>query len=238
MKWLYLYFPNLQLDLYHETEKDRGPFAIIDKSLNEVVQFNSLAYDSGIKKYMGVASSIALCKELKVVSYEKMLEEEKLQDIAKELYLVTSDIFLDPPKGVYIDISKMSRLYENTNKLLALIVKTINTCAVTFQFSSAHSPLSAKLLAYSGINKLLTDKQSALAYLKSLHISSLSLNNKTEKALVHVGIRRLEQLLSIPLKDLAIRFDIELINTIGYLKGELKQKLDSRMSQIVSFLKN
>lgn len=225
MKWLYLYFPNLQLDLCHETEKDRGPFAIIDKNLNEVVQFNALARDSGIKKHMGVASSIALCKELKVISYEEKLEEKKLQDIAKQLYLVTSDIFLDPPKGIYIDVSNMSKLYPNTGKLWDSIVETINISEVTFQFSSSYSPLTAKLLAYSGINKLLADKQSALTYLKSFHISSLNLGKNTEKALVHIGIRRLEQLLSIPLKDLAIRFDIELINTIGYLKGELKQKL-------------
>lgn len=225
MKWLYLYFPNLQLDLCHETEKDRGPFAIIDKSLNEVVQFNALAHDSGIKKHMGVASSIALCKELKVVSYDEKLEEEKIKDIAKQLYLITPDIFLDPPKGIYIDISSMSKLYPSTSKFWDSIVKTINTNPVAFQFSNSYSPLTAKLLAYSGMNRLLADKQNALTYLKSFHISSLCLDKNTEKALVHVGIRRLEQLLSIPLKDLAIRFDIELINTIGYLKGELKQKL-------------
>lgn len=225
MKWLYLYFPNLQLDLCHKAEKDRTPFAIIDKALNEVVQFNSLAYDSGIRKHMGVASSIALCNELKVTSYKKELEEKELEYIAEKLYLITADIFLDPPKGIYINTSNMSRIYPTVNRLWRDITKAINTNSFTYQFSSSYSALTAKLLAYSGINKLFTNKQSALTHLKAFHISSLSLEKNTEKALHHVGIRRLEGLLSIPLKDLAIRFDIELINTVGYLKGEVKQKL-------------
>ena len=97
MSWIYLYFPNLQLDRCHKDTKDLTPFAIIDDNLNEVVQLNHLAHLSGIRKKMGLASSITLSSELKVATYEYTKENKELHKIAESLYFVVSDIFLDPP---------------------------------------------------------------------------------------------------------------------------------------------
>ena len=225
MNWLYIDFPNLQLDRFHYLKKDHVPFAIIDETLNEVVQLNHLAFSQGIRKGMGVASSIALSDNLEIAPYNEELESEQLNNIAQELYLIVSNISLDLPKGIYVDLSSMSRLYPDVKDLWLLIEKALASFHTSLRFAASHSPLSAKVLAQSGIDKLVTTKDESLSLLKPLPVSTLPIPIKVQNSLIRIGITRLKDLLSIPLKELAVRFDIGLLNCIGQLTGELKQQL-------------
>lgn len=227
MNWIYLYFPNLQLDRFHTQEKDLIPFVIINEHINEVVQLNTLAYQAGIRKHMGLASSLALSEQLKVTTYQQDLETQELNLIAETLYHVASDISLDPPKGIYLNLRPQLKFYGSLKHAWGVITKEVDNWHLNYHFANAHSPLSAKLLACSSADRLLSNKTAVMTMLESLPIQVLQLEAKTEQSLIRIGIRKIKHLLSIPLKELAIRFNLTVVNTIGYLRGEMRQKLSS-----------
>lgn len=205
--------------------KDFCPFVIIDEKVNEIVQLNELAKQSGIKKHMGLASSIALSDRLEVTSYAQELESQELTTIATELYSLVSDIFLDLPKGIYLNLQSQLKLYGTLEQALVLIKDKLSQYELSYHFANSYSPFSAKVLAKASLDRQVTDKSSVLTLLSALQIQSLELDKKAEQNLVSTGVKQIKHLLSIPLKELAIRFDLSVTNTIGYIKGELKQKL-------------
>ncbi|NVK25033.1 MAG: DNA polymerase Y family protein [Gammaproteobacteria bacterium] len=226
MLWLYIHFPYLQMDLTHKLKGKPGKaFVIIDKNLNEVVQLNTAAREAGIEKGMGLASSISLTCDLDVTDYSALYEETKLKEIAEHLYFTTSDISLDPPQGLFIKVSPMLKLYSDVNSYWQLVKQQLLSFNITTHYAISHSAESARLLAQSSINKIFTDKQACLELLRQLPVNALLIGDKTKKSLYSVGIKSLGQLLDVPLAELAIRFDIQLINYIGQLTGELKEKL-------------
>lgn len=225
MSWLYLYFPNLQLDRFSRQEIDLVPFAVIDKNTNQVVQLNKQAYQVGVRPQMGIASSIALSADLQIAEYDRDFDCERIETIANSLYLIASDIFLDLPKGIYIKLNTMSKLYPQMRKLWVKVENTIKPYNSTYHFATSHSPLSAKLLAESKSDDLFSNKRESITQISTLPIETLAIPRTTKQALQSIGIKQIGNLLSLPLKELAIRFDIELVHCIGHITGELKQSL-------------
>lgn len=224
MKWLYLDFYNLQLDQVYQHNRDPYPLAIIDPLSNEITQLNHEAYDKGVRLGMGLASSVALCNNLNILELNTEIEVETLTHIADELYNLVADIILDPPNGLFIKLSTMYKLYNSQEQCWDYISKKLQQLPNQYTYASSHSALSAKLLSLSKLNKLITNKCEAIELVSELSIETLPVANKSKEALIRVGIKKLGQLLSIPLKELSTRFDISLITAIGQLTGELSYK--------------
>jgi len=160
MLWLYVHFPYLQMDLsHHSKDKAEKAFVIIDKNLNEVVQLNTAAMEAGIKQGMGLASSISLACELEVADYSSLYEEKKLKAIAEHLYLITSDISLDPPQGLFIKVSPMLKLYKDISFYWRKVKTQLLSFNATTHYAVGHSAASAKLVATQGVDKFFKDKQ-------------------------------------------------------------------------------
>jgi len=66
MQWLYLYFPNLQLDSLLHQQAYNHACVLVDK--NEVVQTNSEARQLGIKIGTGLGQAALLSAQLKVIA--------------------------------------------------------------------------------------------------------------------------------------------------------------------------
>ena len=225
MNWLYISFTQLQLDHIEQIKKDRQPLVIIDTKINEVIQLNECAKYQGIKQQMGLATAMALADELTIEMYCEKLELTLLNQLSEKLYLVISEIYQDPPNGLYINMAPLLSNNGSETKLWFKTKKVIEGSHVKYLYATAHSPASAKLLAKVGTNKLFKSKASVLANIKSMPVECLAITAKQHIRLSKVGIKNIGQLLDIPLKELAIRFDLEVINAIGNLNGELKAKL-------------
>lgn len=226
MKWLYIDFYNLQLDQVYQHNRDPYPLAIINPSSNEITQLNQQAYNRGVRLGMGLASSVALCNDLNLLEFNPEIEAETLTHIADELYNLVADIILDPPKGLFIKLSTMYKLYNNQHLCWQQINNKLQQLPNQYSYASSHSALSAKLLSLSKSNQLITNKTEAIELISTLSIEALPIANKNKEALTRVGIKSIGQLLTIPLKELSTRFDISIITTIGQLTGELSYKGD------------
>lgn len=224
MKWLYLDFYNLQLDQVYQHNRDPYPLAIINPLTNEITQINQQAYDEGIRLGMGLASSVALCNNLHILELNTEIESETLISIANDLYSLVADIVLDPPKGLFIKLTTMYRLYNNQEQCWLQINNKLQQLPNQYSYASSHSAVSAKLLSLNGLNKLITSKSAAIEMIGLLNVEALPITSKNKEALVRVGIKKVGQLLSIPLKELSTRFDISVITTIGQITGELSYK--------------
>ncbi|MCK6262078.1 DNA polymerase Y family protein [Vibrio sp. ZSDE26] len=233
--WLYLHFPYLQLDALFSSPASLSsqgpsseqssltlPLVIVDEKKHQIVQLNNVAQEQGIKVGMGLGSAAALCSDLQVHAYDSDTEHQTLTHIAQWLYLKTSDITLYPSKGLLLKVTNMLSLYHDLDSYWQTLYAHITKLNLRFHFATGFSPYSAMVLAKSAKDTLYRDKEAIMAQLKPHPLAASELEKKQVEQLSRVGIKTFQELLALPLQDLAKRFNIELVNYVGRLLGQFK----------------
>ncbi|WP_413111882.1 Y-family DNA polymerase [Thaumasiovibrio sp. DFM-14] len=222
--WLYLHFPSLHLDgLLAQNENNlHQVVAVVDGRQSRVVQCNALAEQVGINIGMGLGTAASLCSALQVFAYDIEIEHNRLIELADWLYLLTSDISLYPPNGLLLNVTNMLTLYSDLNNYWLHLQHHLAEVGVQYQFSTGYSPLSAQLLAKSANNAVSECRHDMHKRLCAQPLSATELPHKTIEGLSRVGVDNLNALLQIPVKELARRFDIGVVNYVGRLTGQFK----------------
>jgi len=220
--WLYLHFPSLQLNTLFCDQDEQG-IIIVDGRENQVVQLNQKAAENGIKKGMGLGTAASFFRDIKVHAYDPKCEQARLLEIANCLYAITSDISLLEPNGLLLKVSNMLTLYQNLDHYWQALRLHLTPLQLQYHFASGYSPLASRLLARAGWNQITDDHKKLLAELKKRPLYEAELPDKQINKLTRVGVKTLNDLLSLPMEDMTKRFDIELVNYIGQLTGQFHQ---------------
>lgn len=227
--WLYLHFPQLQLDALYQQQTTalcaQTPVAILEQQRNEIVQMNAAAKNEGIQAKMGLATAAILVPHLSVIPYSRAAEEAKLKELAELLYLVTSDISLFTPNGLLLRVHNMLSLYGGLIPYWHAIQRLLGRQAITYGYATGYSALSARLLARIQWNQITDDEQVLKRQVRQCSLDDSDLPVKTIEKLKRVGTHTIDSLLKIPRQAIAKRFDIHLVNYLGRLNGEFQQPL-------------
>jgi protein ImuB len=234
--WLYIHFPNLQLDaLFREHEfreqnssehiKDQ-PLIILDPQENKVLQLNKQALDVGIRVNMSLGSAAMLERDLQVLPYDRKVEQKKLQEVADSLYLLTSDITFFEPQGLLLRIHNMLNLYGGLSPYWKVIQSQLDGTKLHYHYATGHSPLAAKMLAQAAWDQVTDNSSKLKSRVKECTLQQTELEQKIIQKLLRVGIHSVRDLLNIPLADIAKRFNLDLVTYLGKLNGEFKHPVD------------
>ncbi len=240
--WLYIYFPSLQLDLIqkqytditehdfaHTSElraKKNTPQAIYQSSSNQLIQINNAAKVKGIKCGMGLAKASLLYGDLQIFEYKRSLEENALEQIAQQLYIVTSDIVLAHPNGLILRAQNMLNLYGG----LAGYWRVIEYCLIKTNYrfiaSAAYSVHAAKLIALHSKQHFITKDRSKIQHiLDKCSLAYSDIEPKDLQKLARVGMHTVKDLRRIPSAEVAGRVNRYSMNTINELLGLAPSKV-------------
>ncbi len=223
--WLYLHFPHLQLDTLFSQDPAEHALAILDSKTNTVLQLNTQAKEAGIALHMGLGTAAALDQSLQVIPYQADIERHKLKDIAEALYLVTCDICFFPPNGLLLRIHNMLNLYAGLDAYWQVLQNQLATLGITYDYATGHSPFAARMLARDAWNQVTNDYSIMKKRVGDCALKQTELHPKTIQKLNRVGIHSVANLLKLPLKDVAKRFDIDLVTYLGRLTGEFQHPM-------------
>ncbi|CCQ12482.1 hypothetical protein PALB_34210 [Pseudoalteromonas luteoviolacea B = ATCC 29581] len=246
--WLYVHFPQLQLDCeFINTEKNLSilcsdmendathckakqyasnenapPVIVVSGKQNSVVQLNYAARKLGVRLGMGLGAAAALSKDLIVLPFDEARTVSRLTEIADWLYLVSADLVLFPPSGVLLNVTNMLVLYGSLSHYWQQLESHLMHCNVSYTYASGYSPLAAQVLAKQKANLLSDDKEALLALLgqQPLHVSPLS--SSIIESLSRLGIRNFASLFAIPLAELGRRFDQGVVQYVGRMLGHFQ----------------
>lgn len=227
--WLYLHFPQLQLDALYQQgdpkQENQSPIVILEQQRNEIVQMNQAAKEQGLQKGMGLATAAMLVPHLSVIPYNVAAEEAKLKELAELLYLVTSDISFFMPDGILLRAHNMLSLYGGLTPYWHAIQRQLNLRYLSYHYATGYSALSARLLARTHWDHITQDESLLKKQVQQCHLTHTDLPAKTVEKLQRVGTHTIEAIQQIPRQAIAKRFDIHLVNYIGRLNGEFQQPL-------------
>lgn len=224
MLWLYFDFPRLQLET-QVPAKDALPAAVVMTSDNRLVQVNNAAQAAGVQTGMGLATAAALCRDIQLLPYKVDLEEHRLEELAQELYNISGEVVLDPPCGIWLGATTMVKYHNGLSNYCKNIEGLLGVFELSYRFGSGYTPWAARLLAHAEHNRA-DDQHAALdSACARCSLILTPLSEKIQERLKRLGIRHLKGLLSLPMKELARRFEPELVQYLGKLTGQLPHPL-------------
>jgi protein ImuB len=237
--WLYLYFPQLQLDGLQQQSGDaaisnktarsaaekslprldfNAPLAIVGAD-HQLLQLNAAARQAGLTAGMGLASAAALCHQLQLVPHQAEQEQQQLEQLAQLLYQYCADIALQPHSGLLLKLSPMLALYGGALQFWQQLQLVLQQVGYQYHFATAPQPFVASLLARQGWDQFVLQPEAITQQLSSLPLQQAQLSPPLLEQLQRLGLRQLGALLHIPQAELVRRFGQQMLNYLQQLTG-------------------
>ncbi len=225
--FLYLHFPALQLEHLQFSAESGGqlPVALVDQQ-HQLVQLNQAAIKAGLKQHMGLASAAALCPDLQLRPYQSEQQCKVLNNVAQQLYQLSSDIALDSDTGLFLRLDGMLQFYGGLKAYWQALSKKLDELTYRYQYSCGATPYAAKCLAYQQSGFITADNKLLNTALNTSPLSATELSRVMQQQMARLGIHTLGQLQALPPAELARRFDSQLLSYLGRLRGDYYHALE------------
>ena len=216
--WLYLHFPQLYR---HSLEQDESrPFAVLHPQSLRVVQCNPAALKSGIAADMPLASALYLCPDLLTHELDTQRQQHLLQQRALWAYQFSAQVCPDPEDGLWLEAGSMLTLFGGLEAFWAQIAGQCAEQRWPVQMATGLTPLAARWLALAGAGIPSLDKTALHAQLQTLDLQDLRLDPHDLTALQRLGLKRLGELLQLPLAETGRRLSVSLMQQLRQLRGD------------------
>ena len=224
-----VWLPNLATDLIERRKpasRDR-PLVLYRETGGrlEVMAANELAAQAGIIRGMTLADARALEARLTTAAFEPARLQAALKAIARWFERYSPTVALDPPDGLFLDMSGGLHLFGDGARLLQRLLGDLDRLGFRARAALAPAGGAAHALArHAGEHWIVADPpvRDALA---PLPIEALRLDPTTTARLKRLGLTRIENLYALSRQALVRRFGLTLANRMDQALGAAAEPL-------------
>lgn len=173
-----------------------------------VVDASDLARAAGVRPGMTATAARSLAPELSLVEHKPQAEAADFEALGATLYRFTPRVFFDSPRAVLLDITGCDRLFGTVEGLMAEVHSVLARLGYAARLGLGENATAAYTLALG--------KTGALV---EAPVSALRLEAADHEHLEALGVRRVGELLALPLESLPARFSDVLVARLRELRG-------------------
>ncbi len=226
--WLALAFPQLALEV-HDEQRREVPAVVVEKHKGRTVVHiaSRLAEIQGVTAGMPLNAAYALCPGLKVYPVNEQSQLDRLQQLAAWAEQFTSKVNIQPPQALLLEVRGSLKLFGGLSALQSRIRRQLTEqWRHSFHSAVTPAPMASLLLAFSGQNDVVHNRQHLRSVLGRLSVDNLPIGLKKKQQLHNTGVRLLRDLWRLPREGLARRFGPELVNYLDRTLGLMPEPLD------------
>ena len=209
MLWLAVHLPMFGLEVCYPDRLPESPAALIED--NRVQLCNRAALDAGIGLSSTLATAHSIYPNLEHHQRNPALENQRLKLLAEMCYRFTSQVSLEPPNNLLLEISGSLHLFGRIDVLQQQVAELCRTLDHQAEISTAQTPSAALVLSRS--------KQAG--GLPEVPLACTELAAKDVERFANMGITTLGPLLKLPEAELGQRFGAPLIHYLQRLTGSV-----------------
>ncbi|MBN8979787.1 MAG: DNA polymerase Y family protein, partial [Rhizobiales bacterium] len=162
---LSLWFPRLPIDrLKHQLSSsgvldDAEPCAVVARIGNAlvIVALNDAAARFGLDACQPLANARAICPDLQVFDADEFADAKLLSGIADWCDRFTPLVALDPPHGLFLDISGCAHLFGGEAKMMQTVCASLDRQGFVVSSAIASTPVCARTLSRVAIGRIVAD---------------------------------------------------------------------------------
>jgi protein ImuB len=237
--WLAIVLPRLATDRLIRSGRapEHKPFAVYAKAANafQLTGVDARASALGLKLAMSLADAKAIRPDLEVAEAEPEEDARTLDHIAAWCERFTPVVALDPPDGLFLDITGCAHLFGGEAALTHQIVTRLGAQGFAARAALSETPGAAWALArYSAKGGLREHLQASLAEsalaqsLAGLPIEALRLDAEAASLLRRLGLKTIGQLIAAPRSSFTARAGERAMLRLDHALGRRPEVLTPR----------
>ena len=208
MHWLCVFLPQLALDdVLRRLDDPLAPVALVSGPRQRRVlhAVNAAAREAGLRPGLTMAAAQALGVRFRSADHDPDAAERCRRLVAAWAYGYSSQVSLDLPHAVLLEIGRSRRLFGGWAQLAPRLSAELQDMHLRHRLVAAPNPWAARLLANVHAS-LAVDAQTLPAALDALPVARSGLAGEVRKALARMGLRRLGELRRLPRASIGRRF--------------------------------
>lgn len=222
MLWACVRLPSLALDaaLRRREPPDR-PFALATGTARQrrLVAVDARARMAGLAPGQRLAAAEAVCGDLLVDEYDPRATREALALVAAWAYRYSSEVRLDPPRAVLLEVERSFGLFGSWLQLQARLRVELAALGFRHGIALAPTPRAARVLAGVRDGAAVTACDALPRALAQVPVARAGLPEAAAAALAGMGMRTLGAVLALPRAALQRRFGQALVEALDRLLG-------------------
>lgn len=206
-----------------------APLVISQKTGNalQVHALNASAQRLGLHQGQPLANARAMVQPLAIVTADEKADAALLEDIADWCDRFTPSVSLDPPYGLYLDITGAAHLFGGEAAMLKTVTQAIARQGFVVRGAIAGTSLAAHALAHYAPGVIVPPGSEAKAT-TSLPIAALDCDDKALRALRHAGLKTIGAVAERLSSELSERLGKSFVTRLRILQGAEEQPLQPR----------
>jgi protein ImuB len=191
----------------HTTNAQTYPTVVVAKQHNAILIYalDDLAVRAGLSIGLPLANARAICPELTVYDADEVADRKTLEDIADWCDRFTPLVALDPPHGLYLDITGCAHLFGGERALLQIVVGALSRRGFTVSAAIASTAICARTLTRHASGKIVADGEEAEA-VAPLPVSALGAEDAITAGLRRAGLKTIGDVASRGRHEITARF--------------------------------
>ncbi|ANP44875.1 Y-family DNA polymerase [Candidatus Viadribacter manganicus] len=207
-RWLALYLPHISTDRLIRAGRapsDDRPFAVYakEKGAFQLKGVDARASKLGLNLAMSLADARAMQPTLEAVEAEPEEDARALDNIAAWCERFTPIVVLDPPEGLFLDISGCAHLFDGEESLRAEIVTRLRAQGFGARAAIASTPGAA--WAFARHRKMRAPIDDDAKSLAALPIEALRLDGDASALMRRLGLKTVSQIAAAPRSSFTAR---------------------------------
>src|SRR4051794_37256914 len=200
---------------------DKTPSVVVAKEHNAILihSLDDLAARSGLSIGLPLANARAICPELTVFDADEAADRKTLDDIADWCDRFTPLVALDPPHGLYLDITGCAHLFGGERALLQIVCGALSRRGFAVSAAIASTSICARTLTRQASGKIIADGEEADA-IAPLPVSALGASETITIGLRRAGLKTIGDVAARARHEITARFGAGFTTLLEHALGE------------------
>jgi protein ImuB len=191
-----------------------------------LVALDDAAMALALRRGMPLADARAMHPSLRVAEEDVQADRRLLTKICDWCQRWTPLTALDPPDGVFLDISGCAHLFGGEQGMLDDVLHRFGRFGFHVRAAIADSVGAAWAVAHFGTDAgAIVSPGTAREAIAALPLAALRLDEETAEALASVGLKRVADILDLPRAPLSARFGSRLLERLEQALGRLEEPI-------------
>nr|WP_082650254.1 DNA polymerase Y family protein [Bradyrhizobium lablabi] len=205
----------------HTTSAQTFPCVVVAKQHNAILihSLDETAVRAGLSIGLPLANARAICPELTVFDADEIADRKTLDDIADWCDRFTPLVALDPPYGLYLDITGCAHLFGGERALLQIVCGALSRRGFAVSAAIASTSICARTLTRHASGKIVADGEEAEA-VAPLPISALGAGDAITAGLRRAGLKTIGDVALRAPHEITARFGASFTTLLAHALGQ------------------
>ncbi|WP_375784071.1 DNA polymerase Y family protein [Bradyrhizobium sp. Pha-3] len=196
------------------------PSVVVAKDHNAILlhAIDEAAVRAGLSIGLPLANARAICPELTVYDADPAADLKTLNDIADWCDRFTPLVALDPPYGLFLDITGCAHLFGGERALLQIVTNALSRRGFAVSAAIAGTSIAARTLTRYASGQIIADGAEAEA-VGPLPVSALGADAAVTTGLRRAGLKTIGDVASRAPHEISARFGADFTTLLGHALG-------------------